>query len=145
MERLSNATAAYNLVRNIGGSIGVAVVTTMLVRRAQGHQVMLGSHIDPGNPAVVARLHQWTAHFVDQGADNVTAARQAMAMIYRETITQAQVLSYADDFRLMLFASCAVLVLVPFMRRVRTTDVRGRGKEAAEPVARDPGLPAATE
>jgi DHA2 family multidrug resistance protein len=145
MERLSNATAAYNLVRNIGGSIGVAVVTTLLVRRAQAHQVMLGSRVDAGNPAVVARLQQWTEHFLDRGADVVTAGRQAMAMIYRETLTQAQVLSYADDFRLMLVASCAVVLLVPFMRRVRTTDARRRGKEAAAPAARDPGLPAATE
>jgi DHA2 family multidrug resistance protein len=145
MERLGNATAAYNLVRNMGGSIGVAVVTTVLVRRAQGHQVALGSHVDPGNPAVVDRLQRWSSHFLDQGSDTVTAGRQAMAMVYRETVTQAQVLSYADDFRLMLVACVAVLLLVPFMRRVHTTDRRARAKEPAEPVARDPGLPAAKD
>jgi DHA2 family multidrug resistance protein len=143
-ERLGNATAAYNLVRNIGGSIGVAVVTTLLVRRAQSHQTMLGSRVDAGNANVVARLEQWTEHFLDQGADTVTAGRQAMAMLYRELVVQAQVLSYADDFRLMLIASCGVVLLVPFMRRVRTTD-RRPAREAAAPAARDPGLPAATE
>jgi DHA2 family multidrug resistance protein len=146
-ERLGNATAAYNLVRNIGGSFGVALVTTLLARRAQGHQVTLTGHIDPGSAEVVARLEQWTSHFLAQGSDTFTATRRATAMLYRETVTQAQVLSYADDFRLMLVASCAVVALVPFMRRVRTTDRgRGRGKaEAGEPVARDEGLPAATE
>src|SRR5207237_9414201 len=59
MERLSNATSAYNLVRNVGGSVGVALVTTMLVRRAQGHQATLGSHINLGSHEMAARLHQW--------------------------------------------------------------------------------------
>jgi len=143
MERLGNATSAYNLIRNIGGSVGVAVVTTMLARRAQGHQATLGSHVNLGSPEVAARLQQWTAHFLERGADTVTAGQQAMAMLYRELLVQAQVLSYADDFRLMLLASCAVVVLVPFMRRVRTTEVPGRG--AGDTAARDPGLPTATE
>ena len=141
MERLSNATSAYNLVRNVGGSVGVALVTTMLARRAQGHQVTLGSHINLNSHEMAARMHQWTGHFLERGADTVTAGQQAMAMIYRELVTQAQVLSYADDFRLMLLASCLVVVLVPFMRRVRAPAERGRG----EATARDPGLPTATD
>src|SRR2546427_2462359 len=139
MERLSNATSAYNLVRNVGGSVGVALVTTMLVRRAQGHQATLGSHINLGSHEMAARLHQWTGHFLERGADTVTAGQQAMAMIYRELLTQSQVLAYADDFRLMLVASCLVVVLVPFMRRVRAPAKRG------EAAARDPGLPTATD
>src|SRR5881628_559549 len=139
MERLSNATSAYNLVRNVGGSVGVALVTTMLVRRAQGHQATLGSHINLGSHEMAARLHQWTGHFLERGADTVTAGQQAMAMIYRELLTQSQVLAYADDFRLMLVASCLVVVLVPFMRRVRAPAERG------EAAAREPGLPTATD
>jgi DHA2 family multidrug resistance protein len=146
-ERLGNATAAYNLVRNIGGSVGVALATTLLARRAQQHQATLTSNVTAGDPEVAERLERWTEHFMALGADSFTAGRRAMAMVYRETVTQAQVLSYADDFWLLLIASCAVVLLVPFMRRVRATDVaRARGKAAAEaPVARDPGLPAATE
>ena len=157
MERLSNATSAYNLVRNVGGSVGVALVTTMLVRRAQGHQATLGSHINLGSHEMAARLHQWTGHFLERGADTVTAGQQAMAMIYRELLTQSQVLAYADDFRLMLVASCLVVVLVPFMRRVRAPAERGEAlysppaalppivSERGEAAARDPGLPTATD
>jgi len=141
MERLGNATSAYNLVRNIGGSVGVALMTTLLARRAQEHQAMVGSHVNLGSHEVALRLHQWTAHFLERGADTVTAGQQATAMMYRELLTQSQVLSYADDFRLMLFASCAVVALVPFMRRVRAPEPRGKG----EAVARDPGLPTATD
>src|SRR2546425_1760676 len=142
-EALGNATAAYNVARNIGGSVGVALVTTLLARRSQQHQVTLASHANVWNPEMTERLQQWTAHFLERGADTVTAGQQAMAMLYRELLVQAQVLSYADDFRLMLLASCAAVVLVPFMRRVRTTEAPGRG--AAETAARDPGLPTATE
>jgi MFS transporter, DHA2 family, multidrug resistance protein len=140
-ERLSNATAAYNVVRNIGGSTGVAMATTLLARRAQEHQATLIGHLHPWNPAMAERLQDWTEHFLAQGADSFTAARRAMAMLYRETLVQAQVLSYADDFWLMLAVFCGVIVLVPFMHRVRTEPARGR----AAPPERDPGLPAAAE
>jgi DHA2 family multidrug resistance protein len=142
-ERLANATAAYNVVRNIGGSTGVALATTLLVRRSQRHQSVLTSHIHSWNPAVAERLQDWTEHFVAQGADTFTAGRRAMAMLYRETITQAQVLSYADEFWLLLATSVGVVFLVPFMRRVRA-EPAARAK-VAEPAERDPGLPAAAE
>ncbi|HET7341851.1 MAG TPA: DHA2 family efflux MFS transporter permease subunit [Methylomirabilota bacterium] len=140
-ERLSNATAAYNVVRNIGGSTGVALATTLLARRSQEHQATLIGHLDAWNPAMTARLQDWTALFVTQGADTYTAARQAMTMLYRETLVQAQVLAYADDFWLLLAAFGGVLLLAPFMRRVRSEPVAAR--EAVS--ARDPGLPAAAE
>jgi DHA2 family multidrug resistance protein len=147
MERLANATAAYNLVRNIGGSVGVALATTLLARRSQQHQVTLTSHVHVWNPAVEERLREWTAHFVAQGADTFTAGRRALAMLYRETIGQAQILSYADDFWLLLAACSAVLFLIPFMRRVRAEQATRarRSPERSESIARDPGLPAPTE
>jgi DHA2 family multidrug resistance protein len=139
-ERLANATAAYNVVRNIGGSMGVAVATTLLARRSQQHQAILTSHVHAWNPAVAERLQEWTEHFVAQGADTFTAGRQALATLYHETIVQAQILSYADDFWLLLVVYCAVLLLVPFMRRVRAEPAPSR--DSPEPPARDPGLPA---
>src|SRR5262245_49520716 len=142
-ERLANATAAYNVVRNIGGSVGVALATTLLVRRSQQHQATLISHMHDWNPAYAERLQDWTEHFLAQGADRFTAARRAVAMVYRETQVQAQVLSYADDFWLMLIVFCGVVVLIPFMRRVRADPPRA--KTEAAPAARDPGLPAAAE
>jgi MFS transporter, DHA2 family, multidrug resistance protein len=140
-ERLSNATAAYNVVRNIGGSAGVALATTLLARRSQLHQATLISHMHDWNPAYAERLEEWTDHFLTQGADRFTAARRALAMVYRETQVQAQVLSYADDFWLMLLVFCGVVVLIPFMRRVRGEPARAR-QAAADKPERDPGLPA---
>jgi MFS transporter, DHA2 family, multidrug resistance protein len=129
------------VVRNIGGSTGVALATTLLARRAQEHQSTLTSHIHAWNPAVAERLQDWTEHFTAQGVDSFTAARRAMAMLYRETQVQAQVLSYADDFWLLLVVFCGVVVLIPFMHRVRADALHAK---AASP-ERDPGLPAAAE
>lgn len=118
-ERLANATAAYNVVRNIGGSVGVALVTALLARHSQQHQVTLTTHVYLGNPRVVERLRELTAYFVGHGTDRVTAGQRALARLYRDTIVQAQILSYADAFWLLLAIYGAVLLLIPFMRRVR--------------------------
>jgi DHA2 family multidrug resistance protein len=120
IDRLGNATAAYNVVRNIGGSVGVTLATTLLARRSQGHQATLVAHVNVWNPETAERLKEWAYHFRGQGADPFTAGRQALAMVYRGTIEQAQVLAYADDFWLILITSLAVLPLIPLMRRVRT-------------------------
>ena len=117
--RLPNATAAFNLIRNMGGSIGVALTTTLLVRRSQYHQATLVSHVDAWDPETSAKLARWTEHFLTHGADVFTAKSRATAMMYRETVAQAQVLAYVDEFRLLSMIFFAMLALIPFMRRVR--------------------------
>jgi DHA2 family multidrug resistance protein len=146
-ERLGNATAAFSVVRNVGGSIGVAMATTFLARRSQQHQSYLVSHVNQWNPEMTERLSAWTDHFLAHGADSFTAARRAMAMLYRETVTQAQVLSYADDFWFLLSTYVVVLLLIPFMQRVRTDQARRARATTEQPdqVARDPGLPAPSD
>jgi MFS transporter, DHA2 family, multidrug resistance protein len=128
LERLSNATAAYNVVRNVGGSIGVAFITTLLARRAQYHQAMLADHVTQWSPETAGRLRDWTSHFAQHGADSFTAARQATSMLYREMLEQAQVLTYADEFWLLALVFMAVLPLLPLLRRVRAEEnERARG------------------
>ena len=60
-DRLVNATAAYGMLRNLGGSVGIAVVTTLLAQRSQFHQATLVSHITPWDPETHVRLTQWAA------------------------------------------------------------------------------------
>jgi len=108
------------------------------------HQATLIGHLHSWNPAMTDRLQDWTEHFASHGDDAFTAARRAMVMLYRETQLQAQVLSYGDDFWMLLLCCVAVLALVPFMRRVRADAGGGRQAQATSE-ARDPGLPAAAE
>jgi MFS transporter, DHA2 family, multidrug resistance protein len=141
LERLGNATAAYNVVRNVGGSVGVAIATSLLVRRSQEHQTTLAGHVDVFNAATAEQLRDWTAHFVRHGADTYTAGRQALTMVYRRTTEQAQVLAYADDFWLIAIVFLAVLPLLPLMRRVRTE----QNERARETSGRIEPLPAPNE
>jgi len=142
LDRLSNATAAYNVVRNVGGSMGIAIVTTLLARRSQYHQEIIVSNVDLTRGATAARLAEWAAHFAGQGSDAVTAGRQAMAALYREVVAQAQLLAFADDFRLLSWLFVVVLALLPLMRRVRLEDAE---REAVEAPGRVPGLPSPEE
>src|SRR5207247_10132949 len=118
-EKLVNATAVYGMARNIGGSVGIAVVTTLLAQRSQVHQATLVSHISVWDPQTQERLTRWASHFGALGSDAFTAQRQAVAMVYRETVAQAQLLAYADDFWLLAVMFAAVPLLLPLMRRIR--------------------------
>jgi MFS transporter, DHA2 family, multidrug resistance protein len=141
LERLGNATAAYNVVRNIGGSIGVALATTLLVRRSQAHQTTLVSHLNIWDPDTTLKLKQWTDHFVSQGTDTYTANRRALVMLYRGAIEQAHIMAYADDFWLISVLFVIIVPLIPLMHRVRTE----QNERARERPGRVEALPAADD
>ena len=109
-DRLGNATSAFNVLRNLGGSVGVALATTFLTRRSQGHQSVLAAHVNVWDPATAARLKAWTAHFAAHGSDAFTAEKQATAMLYHDMVAQAQVLAYADDFWML----AVLFTVLPF-------------------------------
>ena len=132
-DKLVNATAVYSMPRNLGGSVGIAVVTTLLAQRSQFHQTTLVSHVTAWDPATRDRLAQWASHFVTRGSDAFTAERQAVAMLYRETVAQAQLLAYADDFWLLAMMFAAVPLLLPFMRRIRLEPTTPATAPAARP------------
>jgi DHA2 family multidrug resistance protein len=141
MDRLTNATAAYNVVRNFGGSTGVALATTLLARRSQYHQATLAGHVTSWDPETAERLRHWTDYFLERGADRFTAERRAMAMLYRGAVDQAQVLSYADAYVLLLGLFLGLILLLPWMRRVRP-DASGpapAGAARGEGAGRGPG------
>jgi DHA2 family multidrug resistance protein len=142
MERLSNATSAFNVVRNFGGSVGIALATTLLARRSQLHQASLVEHASVYDGETHGRLKQWTDHFLAQGADAFTAGRRAVAMLYRESIAQAQVLAYVDVYMVLVVMFTAILFMLPWMRRVRIDQTAPRKPESD---GRVEGLPAAAE
>ena len=71
------------------------------------------SHVNVWDPETTARLATWATHFAAQGADAFTAERRAMAMLYRETVAQAQLLAYTDDFWMLALSSPRVPLLLP--------------------------------
>ena len=117
-DRLGNATSAFNVLRNLGGSVGVALATTFLTRRSQGHQSVLAAHVNVWDPETAARLKAWTAHFVSRGADSFTAEKQAVAMLYQDVVAQSQVLAYADDFWMLAVLFTVLPLVIPLMSRM---------------------------
>jgi len=134
-EKMGNATAALNVVRNLGGAIGVAVMTTLLARRSQEHQTTLVGHVNIYDPETAERLRVWARHFSAAGADAFTADKQALGMLYREVTRQAELLAFADDFWILFVLFCGSLLLLPLLARVRIdAPSQKRGEAGAAPV-----------
>jgi DHA2 family multidrug resistance protein len=116
-EQMGNATGLFNLVRNIGGSIGISATTTYLVRSAQRHQTLLAAHLTPYDPAYQQRLAGLQAAFTPlSGAPQ--AHQMAHGAIYGILLQQSNVLAFVDTYRWM---AVAVVLCIPgalLMRRV---------------------------
>ncbi len=129
--KVANGTSFFNLVRNLGGSFGVALAATVLARRSQYHQNTLVAHVNQWDAETVGYLRNLTRYFAAQGADGHTAKAQAVANLYRSSVEQAHVLAYADEFWLLTVIFAGLLVAVPFLHRVRVDPIV---EEAAEMV-----------
>jgi DHA2 family multidrug resistance protein len=118
-QEIGNAAGIYNLVRNIGGSVGIASIMTLLVRGSQVHQTTLAADAGAGSPLASGLVHGLQAKLFAQGADAVTAHRMALGALYLMVRQQAALLAYADIFRLLAFLSLLCIPLVLLFQRVR--------------------------
>jgi DHA2 family multidrug resistance protein len=124
-EKMGNATSIFNLMRNIGGSVGIAVMTTLLARRQQFHQSRLIEHIRPGQPQVSATLHQFTQYFVLRGSDPVTASRRAYGAMFAQLQQHAAMLSFVEAFKIM---GVVFLIMIPLAVLLKDPKKRGVSK-----------------
>jgi MFS transporter, DHA2 family, multidrug resistance protein len=113
-EEIGNAAGIYNLMRNVGGSVGIASVTTLLERGSQTHQGYLAANVTAGVPAVVEMVQGLQAKFSAGGTDAYNAHQKALGAIYASLQQQASLLAYADNFRLLGYLAlfCASLVML---------------------------------
>jgi DHA2 family multidrug resistance protein len=116
-ERTNYATGLFNLARNIGGSSGIAAITTLLARRAQVHQQTLVAHLTPYDPFFRASLANTAAMVGTRGAGLAGAEAQARGLIYGGMLRQANMLSFADAFLVMAVLFVAIVPLMFFMRK----------------------------
>jgi len=116
-EEIGNASGLYNLLRNIGGSIGIAVVNTIVVRHQQLHRTELSHSITSTSPAVQNQLQAFQHYLTAQGASASLALHRAYALIDRILGGQAALWSYVDDFRYMALACFACLPLVFLLKK----------------------------
>jgi DHA2 family multidrug resistance protein len=123
-EEMGNATSMFNLMRNLGGSCGIAAATTYLFRRQQYHTNQLGAHVTAFSPAARTMSNGIAANMVAHGSDPVTAVRQAYVSIWGLIERQASMLSFVDTFLAMGVVFLLVLPLLFVMKRPQS---RGGG------------------
>jgi DHA2 family multidrug resistance protein len=123
-EEMGNATSMFNLMRNLGGSFGIAAATTYLFRREQYHTNQLGARVTAFSPAARAMSKGLAATMVAHGSDPVTAVRQAYVATWGLIERQASMLSFVDTFLAMAVVFLLVLPLLFVMKRPQS---RGGG------------------
>jgi len=120
-EKMGNATSLFNLMRNIGGSCGIAIMTTFLARRTQMHQNRLVANITTGDPKTRETLQGMQAWFQAHGTDSYTASRKALGALYGMVQGQASMLSFVEAFWVM---GVLFLVMLPFIFLLRNMQER---------------------
>ena len=124
----SNSVAGLiNFMRNIGSSIGTSMVTTLIARRSQFHQVHLAAHASAGQPTFVQSVQGLAAQLAASGMEVTQATSQAYARLYRALIGQATTLAYIDTFWVLCIGA-AVMFLLSFGLKKNQP---GAGGEAA--------------
>jgi DHA2 family multidrug resistance protein len=115
----SNAVSALiNLGRNIGGSVGISLVTFYLARRSQVHQNMLIGDLNPYNDRFRQALRGSTQAFMAAGSSASTASSQAYGQLYGSVQRQSTMLAYIDCFLLLAIFFAALIPFVFIMKKV---------------------------
>jgi DHA2 family multidrug resistance protein len=97
-EEMGNATGLFNMLRNIGGSIGIAMATTALIRRSALHQTDLGANL-PASSAILQQKSAAVAAYVGHQVGSAQGRRGAFGLLYGLMQQQSALLSYVDVFR----------------------------------------------
>jgi DHA2 family multidrug resistance protein len=123
-EVMGNATSLFNLMRNIGGSVGIALSTTLIARRSQENIGALGAHVNMYDPQARAFLDGLRATMMARGADLATATERANAMAFGLVARQASMLAFVGVFRML---ALIFLLMLPLLLLMRTPKHRRAG------------------
>jgi DHA2 family multidrug resistance protein len=116
-EEMGNATSMFNLMRNLGGSIGIAAATTFLFRRQQFHTSLLVGNVNPYSAATRQMTRSLAGTFASRGSDPVDATRQAYGAIWGMVQQQSAMVSFVDTFLAMSVVFLLVMPLLVLMKK----------------------------
>ena len=128
-EKMGYATSLFSLMRNIGGSIGIAVTGTLLARHTQATSVLYSANVTGLDPTSQSMFYQMRGAFMAQGADITTATSRAYAALHGMVMRQASIVSFVGLFQLLGVVFLVVVPLVFLMKRPRASS--GPGAAAA--------------
>lgn len=121
-ESMGNATSLFNLVRNMGGSIGISAVSTMQTRFQQRNINQLGAHVNPYSFTARGMMHSLQGMFAWRGGDVVAAAHKANAAMFAMVGRQASMLAYNSIF---LILAALFVIMLPFIFLMRRPSNKG--------------------
>jgi DHA2 family multidrug resistance protein len=125
-ENAGSASALFNMMRNIGGAIGIAFLQTFLTKREQFHSNILTQSIIPGRPALDARLDELTTYFLAHGAHSrAEALHQAIIAVGQTVREQAFIQAFSDTFFFLGAALLVGLVACLFLQKPDHVDAGG--------------------
>jgi DHA2 family multidrug resistance protein len=136
-EKSSKGSALFSLMRNLGGSVGIALSLSFLSRREQVHQNYLQQNMSAANPGYQSILDT-TTHSVMamNGQTHMQALATATGQLYQQLLSQASILSYADCYECFSLLCAALALTALFLPRNKVQEKKpGQEKPAAEPVA----------
>jgi DHA2 family multidrug resistance protein len=116
-EEMGNATSIFNVMRNIGGSMGIAATTTYLARRTQLHVNVLGANVSAYDPKTRLLFESIRKGLMGRGSDASTATQQAYRAMFGMVQRQAAMLSFLETFRVLGVVSLVLMPLLLLMRR----------------------------
>ncbi|TMB10637.1 MAG: DHA2 family efflux MFS transporter permease subunit [Deltaproteobacteria bacterium] len=117
-QKNNQVSGIVNLSRNMGGDIGIALVTTLIARRSQFHQARIVEHVVPSGE-LDARLAAIAQHLQQLGVGAVQSTKMASAQLYAEVIKQAQTLAYLDVLLLLSIFTAIMVPAVLLTRKVK--------------------------
>jgi DHA2 family multidrug resistance protein len=117
-EKTDYAAGMINLARNVGGSCGIAMVSTMLARRAQFHQQNLVSHLTPLDASYNDTLRGVANVLLSKGSNGAESTQQALGVLYGMVRRQSMMNAFLDNFWLLGLAFLAMIPLIFIMKSV---------------------------
>jgi MFS transporter, DHA2 family, multidrug resistance protein len=116
---MGHATSLLNLLRNIGGAAGIALIQTILARDRQEHFNVLGAHVNVYSDATRAMFEGMRAAFIARGADMATATERAYAALFGTVQKQAAMMAFIDGFMVLAVVFLLMTPLVFLMKKPR--------------------------
>ncbi len=120
-ERLKYASGLFNMMRNLGGAVGIAVCGAILNDRTNFHFTALASHLTSANNAMNNLVSGVTQRYTDALGSATAAHLAALKQLWNLTYREASTLAYADAFLAIMVAFLLATLLVPFLRNVAPT------------------------
>ncbi len=117
-EKVGNGSGLYNLMRNIGGSVGISIVETVVTRHQQTHRNELSRNLTGSLNTLQNSLSYFTRLYTPMSGP-LTASQQAVAQVGQQLDRQAQYWSYVDDFRYLALACFICVPLVWTLKRIK--------------------------